>query len=92
MKGSLSFSALVIAAAAAVPAYAQSGSPPAGAQSEATAQDHSQHQANQGGASQHGAGASSSAPHQMGMQDCKCCCCEAMRKKMQEQGQGAAES
>lgn len=92
MKAILSFSALVIGCAVPATAHAQSGSTHAG-QGPHQAQDHSQHQAGQAGAGQPGSSAASTAPHQMGMKDCKCCCCEAMRKKMQEHGQGAeAES
>ena len=93
MKGILSFGALALACAAPNTAHAQSGSPPAGhGEREAAAQDHSRHQASPAGAGQHGAGTASGAPHRMGMQDCTCCCCEAMRKKMREHGQGAAEA
>lgn len=93
MKAILSFSALVIGCAIPATAHAQPSSTPAGqGQHQASMQDHSQHQAGQAGVGQHGASAES-APHRMGMQDCKCCCCEAMRKKMQEHGRGAeAES
>jgi hypothetical protein len=94
MKAILSFSALVIGCAVPATAHAQPGSAHAGQeQHQAEPQDHSRHQAGQAGAGRHGSSAASTAPHQTGMQDCKCCCCEAMRKKMQEHGRGAeAES
>ena len=93
MKIVLSLSALAIALAVPAAAHAQAGDPPEGTQHQAKPQDHSQHQGGQGDADQRGASAESAAPHQISMKDCKCCCCEAMRKKMREHGQSAeAES